>query len=90
MVLYLHMLILKKKHKNFSLTLIKGITPQATLNLESFLIFLNSSSSFFNMESEIIILPLKSSVLIGSQKVFAMTLEEHNYSSFHTEVLKSP
>lgn len=42
------------------------------------------------MESEIIILPLKSSVFIGSQKVFAMTLEEHNYSSFHTEVLKSP
>lgn len=42
------------------------------------------------MESELIILPLKSSVLIGSQKAFALTLAEHNYSSFHTEVLKSP
>lgn len=41
------------------------------------------------MESELIILPLKSSVLIGSQKAFALTLAEHNYSSFHTEVLKS-
>lgn len=42
------------------------------------------------MKSEIIILPLNSSVLIGSQKAFALTLTEHNYSSFHIEVLKSP
>ena len=44
----------------------------------------------FNMESELIILPLKSLVLIGSQKAFTLTLAEPNYSSFHTEVFKSP
>lgn len=42
------------------------------------------------MESELIIFSLNSSVLIGSQKAFALTLAEHNYFSFHIEVLKSP